>query len=99
MTKIVQTLGLALALMIPLGSAAATHAQADHAHHTARVSMDAARHTALVRVPGTVRHEELEREGGRWIYSFEITTGGPGIEEVNVDADTGVILNVEHEAH
>ena len=87
--------GLALACgALAPGLAAAQHRGVPHA---AAVAIDAARATALARVPGTVRHEELEYEGGHWIYSFEISTGRPGIEEVNIDADTGVVLNVEHE--
>ena len=55
---------------------------------------------ALGRVSGSVVHEELEKEKGRWIYSIEIrpTNGKAGrIEEVNVDADTGVVVSVEEE--
>ena len=68
-----------------------------HAKHKARISVEAARATALARVAGTVHDWELEYEDHRWIYSFEIKAGRPGIEEVNVDADTGVIVGVEHE--
>ena len=53
-------------------------------------------------MPGTVKHEELEKEHGRWIFSFEIVPEGrkPGdkhIQEVNVDADSGAIVSVETE--
>jgi hypothetical protein len=58
-----------------------------------------ARATALARVPNsTVKAEELEREGERWIYSYDLTVPGKsGIEEVNVDANTGKVVAVEHE--
>ena len=80
-------------LVVPQLASAQHHAPAHHA----RVAIADARHTALERVPGQIRHEELEFESHRWIYSFEIKASGPGIEEVNVDADTGAIVNVEHE--
>lgn len=99
MTRFTRVLVLGLALACAPFASSLAAAQRHQAHHTAAVAMVDARNTALARVPGTVRHEELEFEGGRWIYSFEITTGGPGIEEVNVDADTGALLTVEHERH
>jgi uncharacterized membrane protein YkoI len=41
---------------------------------------------------------ELEDEGGRLIYSYEIKVPGrSGIEEVNVNAKTGAVVNTEHE--
>jgi uncharacterized membrane protein YkoI len=84
-----------------LGFLAASPAVAQSNAHHARISLETARATALERVPGTVQSEELEYEGHRWIYSFEIVPAQPtrpGIEEVNVDADTGTIVSVEHEA-
>lgn len=65
----------------------------------AKISLEAARKTALAAVPGgTVRSEELEREHGRLIYSFDIVMPGkPGVEEVNVSARTGKIVARHHE--
>ena len=82
----------ALTLSVPRMVSAQSHQQ-----HKPRISLEVARTTALARVPGEVRHWEVEYEGHRWIYSFEIKAARPGIEEVNVDADTGVIVSVEHE--
>jgi len=48
-------------------------------------------------VPGKVLAEELEHEGGRWIYSFEIKPTGETrklIKEVNIDADTGAVVDI-----
>jgi len=58
-----------------------------------------ARVTALARVPNSaVKAEELEHEGGRWIYSYDLTVPGKsGIDEVNVDANTGKVVAVQHE--
>jgi hypothetical protein len=66
----------------------------------ARISLDAARNTALTRVPGTVVEGELEQENGRLVYSFEIQPNGPDSrpKEVHVDANDGSIVAVEDEA-
>ena len=41
---------------------------------------------------------ELENENGRLIYSYELKVAGhSGIEEVNVNAKTGEVVNTEHE--
>jgi len=68
-------------------------------HSRAKVSMKAARATALAKVPGgKVRSAELEREHGKLIYSFDIRVPGkPGIEEVHVSAINGKVLSMAHE--
>jgi uncharacterized membrane protein YkoI len=65
-----------------------------------KISEDSARTLALKRVPGSaVKELELEREHGLLIWSFDLTVAGkPGVEEVEVDALTGKIVGVEHEA-
>jgi len=65
----------------------------------ARISLETARAAALAKVPrGVVRSEELEREHGKLIYSFDIAVPGkPGIQEVNVNAIDGKVLGVHHE--
>jgi uncharacterized membrane protein YkoI len=46
-----------------------------------------------------VQEIELEQEHGSLVWSFDLAVPGkPGIEEVNVDAVTGKIVSVEHEA-
>jgi uncharacterized membrane protein YkoI len=67
----------------------------------AKIPMDIARETALGRVQGEVLAEELEREDGRAIYSFEIKPSGAKrgtVKEVEVDANTGEVLDVAEEA-
>lgn len=61
------------------------------------VSADAARQTALARVPGQVVEEELEEEDGRWVYEFDIrpSAAGAPVQEVVVDANSGQVLAVE----
>jgi len=47
---------------------------------------------------GRIQAVELEDEGGKLIYSYELKVAGKsGVEEVNVDARTGKVVNVEHE--
>ncbi len=64
-----------------------------------RIPEPSARAAALAVVPGaTVKGQELEHEGGRWIYSYDLVAAGqPGVEEVHVDAVTGKVLAREHE--
>ena len=66
----------------------------------AKISLEAARKIALAKVPGgVVKSEELEREKGRLIYSFDIAVAGrPGVEEINVSAVSGKILAQNHES-
>src|SRR6516164_11104964 len=65
----------------------------------ANIKETEARATALAQVKnGTVRTEELEREHGHLIYSYDIAVPGkPGIDEVNVDAMTGKVIARTHE--
>jgi uncharacterized membrane protein YkoI len=65
----------------------------------AKVSEATARATALKEVPnGVVKSSELEREGGKLIYSYDITVPGKtGIDEVNVNAIDGSVVAKQHE--
>ena len=89
-------LGLLGATLLATGTQGVATAKPSHrAKHQAKIAKDVARATALAQVPGTVKAEELEREGGRWIYSFEIRPTGETrhlIKEVNIDADTGELV-------
>jgi uncharacterized membrane protein YkoI len=65
----------------------------------AKIEEAAARATALARVKnGAVKSEELEREHGHLIYSYDIEVPGKsGIDEVNIDAMTGKVIAMTHE--
>ena len=65
----------------------------------AKITPAAATATALARVPnGKVKSANIEMEKKKLIYSFDIKVDGKsGIEEVAVDALTGVVLDVAHE--
>lgn len=62
-----------------------------------KIGMKRATQIATKRVHGTIKSKELEKEKGRWIYSFDISTGKGKITEVNVDAYTGKVIVVDVE--
>jgi uncharacterized membrane protein YkoI len=66
----------------------------------AKVSEADAIATAQKQVPdGKIESGEIEREGGKLIYSFDIKVPKKsGVEEVNVDANTGMVVKKEHES-
>ncbi len=97
-TLAVLTLAGALAMMPGTSQAAEKHSTQAELQKQAKISMKEARETALKKVPGgKISSEELEREHGKLIYSFDIRTGKPGVTEVNVDAMNGKIIAVHHE--
>ena len=65
----------------------------------AKVSEADAIATAQKEVPdGKIESGEIEREGGKLIYSFDVKQPHKsGIEEVNVDAVSGTVVKKEHE--
>jgi uncharacterized membrane protein YkoI len=65
----------------------------------AKVTEAAAQKTALAKVPtGKIKSSELEKEHGKLVWSFDISTpGSKNITEVQVDAKTGKIVAVEIE--
>lgn len=67
----------------------------------AKVTEASAAATALAKVPkGAIESVELEREGGKLLYSYDIKVAGKsGIDEVQVNAMTGDIVGkVVHES-
>ena len=105
------TLGAVVALAATAGAQgtqAGQAAQADTQTKTdippalaksAKISLDSARAIATKRIPNaTIESQELEREHGRLIYSFDMKVPGKsGIDEVNVNALNGRIVDVSHE--
>jgi hypothetical protein len=63
----------------------------------ARITMEQARKIALERAPGTIEEEELEKEHGKLVYSFDIRNAQGTITEVQVNAKDGSIASVEEE--
>jgi hypothetical protein len=66
----------------------------------ATISKAQAEKTALGKVPnGVIKSEELEREHGKLIWSFDIGANSTkNITEVQVDAKDGKILSVQTES-
>jgi uncharacterized membrane protein YkoI len=96
--RLAMTAAMAACCTAPL-AAQQKAAKANPLMKDAKVTEEAARASALAKVPGgKVTESELEREKGKLIWSFDITVAGkPGVEEVQVDAVTGAVLAVEHE--
>jgi uncharacterized membrane protein YkoI len=65
----------------------------------AKVTQAAAQKTALAKVPnGKIKSSELEREHGKLVWSFDISTpGSKNVTEVQVDAKTGKIVSAKIE--
>ena len=103
---------IALAFLAAAGtsaSAQATHKPAAAQHKKvetqaelqkeAKMTMADARALAEKTVPkGKIASGEIEREGGKLIYSFDMKVPGKsGIDEVNIDAMTGTLISNKHE--
>jgi len=83
-------------LLIPLILVFATSAV--FAAEQPKISMKKAKAIALKKVPnGKIESAELENEGGKLIYSFDIKAA-TGITEVNVDAMNGKVVAVQNES-
>lgn len=92
--KAVHTLLLLVASILGLGLAAATFARKP----SFPVTMEQARAAALKAVPeGTIKSAELEKEHGKWIYSFDIQSGKE-LREVWIDPNTGAVVQNEVES-
>jgi uncharacterized membrane protein YkoI len=65
------------------------------------VPIEMARQTALASVAGEVHSEYLDWEHGRVIYEFRIKPNdepsGKVVKEVEVDANTGEVIQIEDE--
>lgn len=68
----------------------------------AKVDCAAARKSALAKLGGKglkVKSGELEEEGGKLLWSFDVARKGKGgIDEVHVDALSGEVTDVKHES-
>jgi uncharacterized membrane protein YkoI len=98
-------------VLLALAAAGAGAQQKSQPHHPAKVESQAAlekeakitmadaRALATKTVPNaTIQAGEIEREGGRLIYSFDMKVPGKsGIDEVNIDAMTSQIVSHQHE--
>ena len=97
MKTLIAVTSLALALVL---ETAVSHAPTQaELQKEAKISMEKARHIATEKVPhAKIASEELEREHGKLIYSFDMKTSEPGVTEVNIDAMNGKVISVHHES-
>ena len=92
---------LCSALVVGLLAGCATEKESEaQLQAQAKISKADAEKTALAKVPGgTIKEGGIEKEKGKLIYSFDITTPGTtDITEVNVDAITGEVVAVDKES-
>ena len=61
-----------------------------------QLTLEEARKIALVALPGRILEEELETERNSHVYEFEIETH-KGLFEIEIDAISGAILEIEPE--
>jgi uncharacterized membrane protein YkoI len=102
-TRLLPVLAIALTAGVA-GAQGTTHhkkaeTQAD-LQKEAKMTMTDARAMAQREVPNaTIQAGEIEREGGKLIYSFDMKVPGKaGIDEVNIDAMTGKLVGKQHES-
>lgn len=97
------TFSLALLACVVVVSSSTTFAQEKEEKASTKLAKKAkiffvtARATALQKAPGVVENEELEKEKGKLVYSFDIRNNKGTISEVWVDAKTGKVVKVEEE--
>ena len=92
---------LCAALALSAGAQSPTHKHETQAdlQREAKMTMADARAMALHTVPNaSIQDGEIEREGGKLIYSFDMKVPGKsGIDEVNIDAMTSKLVSHQHE--
>ena len=100
MTKITTLVGsLAFIAVVTISGALLAASSQAELMKEATVSKSQAEKTALNKVPhGVIKSEEIEREHGKLIWSFDIgMSGTKNITEVQVDAKTGKIVSMQVE--
>jgi hypothetical protein len=105
--KLRNIIGSVLAIGLLAGGLAACVTEKEHEEEgkkadlaaQAKITRVQAEQTALAKVPGgTIKEGELEKEKGKLIWSFDITTPGTAdITEVAVDAITGEVVAIDKE--
>ena len=65
---------------------------------SAKVTMEEAMQTAKTKFPGRVVESELESEDGALVYEVKIVSASGEAQEIEVDAQSGKILDSESES-
>ena len=63
----------------------------------AKITMSQAREIAKKKAAGKIEEQELEKEHGKLVYSFDIRNAKGTTTEVQVDAKNGNVVSVEEE--
>lgn len=92
-----------LIVLLALLCAAGTAADSGKDHERARAALSRGDILPLARilaiaaeqVPGDVIKVELENEHGRMIYELKILADSGRVREIELDARTGAVLNIE----
>ena len=63
----------------------------------AKITFEQALKAALAAVPGSALKGELEVEEGNLVYSFEILNAQKKVMEVEIDAGTGKVLDIDED--
>ncbi|HVE59265.1 MAG TPA: PepSY domain-containing protein [Pyrinomonadaceae bacterium] len=64
---------------------------------TKKIGMKRARAIATKAAAGKIKSSELEKEDGKWIYSFDIRNAKGTITEVNIDVYSGRVISAREE--
>jgi uncharacterized membrane protein YkoI len=64
---------------------------------TAKVTIDEAIKTASEKVPGKVVEAELEKKYNALVWEVEVVTAENKVMEIHIDAESGVVIDVEEE--
>jgi hypothetical protein len=96
MSKMVYWMGSAIGSVMLVFIFTGAHAEGTPPAN--RISLEKARKTATQAYAGSVQGEELEFEGGKWLYSFDLKKPkDKNVHEVQVDALSGKVLDVHVE--
>jgi len=99
-TTLKSVLTLAVVASLGLGGAIAGDKEQARMESKAKITKAEAQNIALTKVAdGSVKDAEIEKEGGKLVWSFDITRPGTkDITEVRLDAMTGKVVNVDVES-
>lgn len=89
-------------LLLLLGLLAGPALADDDGHDRARQALQAGEILPLPEIlaaarPGRVIALELEREDGRWLYELELVTSEGRLYEMEIDAASATVLELERE--
>jgi len=64
---------------------------------TAKVTIEQAIKTASEKVSGKIIEAELELKHNKLVWEVEVVTADKKVMEIHIDADTGVVIDIEEE--